>query len=210
MASDSIYESKKHYLAHLIFNEGDFVDYDKVTGIELKKTIQAKEMKNFIAEIYDGIVNKYWSESDYQNYVNELYNRFKTFKIDEIAFWKGYNSERQATGFLQMQVGTTGTAKACVYYNQLIDKLGLSKKYETIEVGSKVRLCYLNPTNSYGIDVIAYKPGAWPKEFNKIFEIDYHKMFQKIILEPLKRMREACHFSDHDPNKQVVADVFAL
>ena len=28
-------------------------------------------------------------------------------------------------------------------------------------------------SNKYGIDVIAYKPGAWPKEFNEIFEIDF-------------------------------------
>ena len=210
MASDAVYESKKHYYAHLIFNEGDFVSKDKVTGIELKKTIISKEMKNFIADIYDGIVNKYWVEKDYQNYINDLYNRFTQFKVDEVAFWKGYNAERQAIGFLQMQVGTTGTAKAVVYYNQLIEKLGISKKYETIEVGNKVRLLYLKPTNEYGIDVIAYKPGAWPKEFNEIFEIDYHKMFNKIILDPLKRLREACKFDNSDPSKQVVYDVFEL
>lgn len=210
MSSDAVYESKKHYFAHLIFNEGDFVNYNKVTGIELKKTILAKEMKSFIADIYDGIVNKYWTEADYQQYVNELYNKFKQFKIDEIAFWKGYNTERQAVGFLSMQIGTTGVAKACIYHNQLLEKLRISKKYETIEVGNKVRLCYLNPSNQYGIDVIAFKPGAWPKEFDEIFEIDYHKMFEKIILDPLKRLREACKFSTHDPSKQVECDIFSL
>lgn len=117
MASDAVYESKKHYYAHLIFNEGDFVCKNKVTGIELKKTIIAKEMKSFIADIYDGIVNKFWTESDYQAYINNLYNRFTKFSVDEIAFWKGYNADRPAAGFLQMKVGTTGTAKAVVFYN---------------------------------------------------------------------------------------------
>lgn len=109
-----------------------------------------------------------------------------------------------------MQIGTTGVAKACIYHNQLLEKLRISKKYETIEVGNKVRLCYLNPSNQYGIDVIAFKPGAWPKEFDEIFEIDYHKMFEKIILDPLKRLREACKFSTHDPSKQVECDIFSL
>ena len=32
----------------------------------------------------------------------------------------------------------------------------------------------------------------------------------EIILAPLKRFREACHFSDTDPSKQAVQDIFAL
>ena len=93
-----------------------------------------------------------------------------------------------------MQVGTTGIAKACIYYNQIIEKLGLGNKYDTIMVGDKVRFVYLTHNNKYGINCIAYKPGFWPKEFDSIFEIDYKTMFEKIILDPLKRFREACRF----------------
>ena len=210
MSSDAIYESKKHYFAHLIFKEGDFVDENKVTGIELKKTIHAKEMKDIMAKIYDGVVNKFWSEEQYKQFIYDQYDNFTKYNVDEIAFWKGYNVERQSTGFLQMGVGTTGTAKAVTYYNQLINALGISKKYETIEVGNRVRLIYLQPDNIYGIDVIAYKPGQWPKEFSNLFKIDYIKMFNKIIIEPLKRFREATHFETVDPSKQVVQDIFAL
>ena len=210
MSSDAIYESKKHYLAHLIFNEGDYVDYDKCTGIELKKTVVPKEMKKFLAEIYDGVVNKYWTESEYQNYICDLYDRFSKFSVDEIAFWRGYNSERDAIGFLQMAVGTTGTAKAVTYYNQIIDKMGLGKKYETIEVGNKIRQVCVKPSNRYGIDTLAYKPGQWPKEFNEVFEVDYKTMFKKIIRDPLKRFREACHFEDTDPSKQAQFDIFSI
>jgi hypothetical protein len=35
-------------------------------------------------------------------------------------------------------------------------------------------------------------------------------MFNKIILDPLKRFREACKFEDTDPSKQVIQDIFAL
>lgn len=84
------------------------------------------------------------------------------------------------------------------------------KKYETIQVGNKIRLLYVIPTNEYGIDVIAFKPGFYPREFESIFEIDYAKMFEKTILDPLKRFRAACGFQDVDPSKETVADVFAL
>lgn len=210
MSDVGIYESKKHYATHKIFDEGDPVSKTKFSGIELKKNQVPKEMKTFLAEIYDGVISKNWKEADYQTYVNDLYGKFKNFSIDEISFWKGYNTERQAAGFLQMQVGTTGIAKACIYHNQIIEKLGLGKKYEEIRVGDKVRFCYIEPTNKYGINCIAYKPGTWPKEFAEIFRPDYKTMFDKIILDPLKRFREACHFENTDPSKQVQFDIFSL
>ena len=210
MSDVGIYESKKHYATHKIFEEGDPVDKTKFSGIELKKAQVPKEMKAFLAEIYDGVISKDWKENDYQQYVNALYDKFKSFNIDEISFWKGYNTERQAIGFLQMQTGTTGIAKACTFYNQIVAKLGLGKKYEEIRVGDKVRFCYIESTNKYGINCIAYKPGAWPKEFAEMFNIDYKTMFNKIILDPLKRFREACHFEDTDPSKQVQFDIFSL
>ena len=210
MGDCGVYESKKHYFLHKIFEEGDIVDKNKVTGIELKKAQVPKEMKVFLENIYVGVVNKDWNEHNYISYINDLYDKFKNFSIDEVSFWKGYNTERQAVGFLQMQNGTTGIAKACTYYNQIIKKLGLGKKYEEIRVGDKVRFCYIKESNRYSINCIAYKPGSWPKEFDSLFAVDYKVMFKKIILDPLKRFREACHFSDTDPSKQAVQDIFAL
>ena len=196
-----IMEGKKHYLGHKIFADGDAVDSLKITGISLKKNETDKQMKNFLRDCYYGIIYHDWTENDYQNYINDLYEKFKTFDIDAISFWKGYNSGREAVGFLTMQVGTTGIAKAATYYNQIIDKLGLGKKYEQIRVGDKCRFCYIKDNNQYGIDCIAYKPGSWPAEFNELFEVDYSKMFDKIILDQLKRYREACGFRNIDPRK---------
>ena len=210
LSSIGIYEGKKHYATRKLFNEGDLVDKTKFAGIELKKASVPKTMKKFLSDIYQGVLEFDWEEQDYNSYISELYEKFHKFSIDEISFWKGYNTERQAIGFLKMQLGTTGIAKACIYYNQLIEKLGLGKKYEEIRLGDKVRFCYIREENEYGINCIAYKDGQYPKEFLDIFEVDYNKMFNKIILDPLKRFREACKFEDTDPSKQVIQDIFAL
>ena len=210
MTDAGVFESMKHYAVHQCIVEGDDEDHIKYAGIELKKNQVPKEMKEFLAAIYEGVLLKEWTENDYQTYVNDLYDKFSKFSIDEISFWKGYNTERQAVGFLQMAVGTTGIAKACIYYNQIIEKMGLGKKYDELRVGDKVRLCYIKKANKYGIDVIAYKPGQWPKEFNEVFEVDYKTMFKKIIRDPLKRFREACHFEDTDPSKQAQFDIFSI
>lgn len=212
IADIGIYESKKHYAVHKIFDEGVAIDETKYTGIELKKAQVPKQMKTFLAEIYNGVLAKDWEEDDYKNYIEELYNRFTNFDIDELSFWKGYNTEKQSTGFLQMQLGTTGIAKACTFYNHIIGKNGLNitNKYEEIRVGDKVRFCYIEPNNPYGINCLAYKPGQYPVEFKDIFKPDYHLMFNKIILDPLKRFRIACRFNEIDPSKQVLQDIFAL
>ena len=210
MVDVGIYESQKHYFVHKIFEEGDAVDKIKVTGISLKKNETDKSMKNYLKDIYEGVVVHDWTEKDYENYVNKLYDEFKTFSIDQISFWKGYGTECGAVGFMQMAKGATQISRACTYYNQLIEKMGLGKKYDQLRVGDKCRFTYLKPGNKYGINCIAYKPGQWPKEFDGIFEVDYSVMFDKIIRDQLKRFREACNFEDCDPRKQVVQDVFEL
>lgn len=210
MSDVGIYEGKKHYATRKRFDEGDPVDKIKWSGIELKKTNVPKEMKLFLQDIYEGALLKKWNNTDYRNYICKLYDRFSKFTIDDISFWKGYNTERQATGFLQMEVGTTGIAKACTFYNQLLKKLNLGKKYDEIRVGDKVRFCYIEPSNDYGIEAIAYKPGQWPTEFAKIFKPNYKKMFDKVILDPLKRFREACKFANFDPSNQMLENIFDM
>lgn len=140
LADVGIYERKKHYAVRKLFDEGDPVDKIKYSGIEMKKGSLPKFMKQYLQEIYEGVILKGWTDADYVEYVNGLYEKFKAFSIDDISFFKGYNTEREALGFLQMAqtvnpltgrtVGTTGIAKACTYYNQIISKMGLGKKFE--------------------------------------------------------------------------------
>ena len=124
--------------------------------------------------------------------------------------WKGYNTAREAVGFLAMETGATGISKACTYYNQMVEHLKIGKKYDTILLGQKVRFAYVIPSNEYGIECIAFHDGQWPKEFDNIFKVDYDVMFDKMVLSPLKGFLEATRFKKVDPRKQVVFDIFDL
>jgi len=220
MSACGIYERKKHYATRKIFDEGDPVDKIKYSGIEMKKGSLPKFVKKYLQDIYEGVLIHNWNETDYQTYINDLYAKFKDFTIDDISFWKGYNTERAAAGFLQMAqtvnpvtgktVGTTGIAKAATYYNQIIEKMGISKRYDSLRLGDKCRFLYISEDNPYRINVMAYKDGQWPSEFNGVFKPDYKTMFEKTVLDALKSFREACGFSDTDPSKQVVFDIFGL
>jgi hypothetical protein len=88
--------------------------------------------------------------------------------------------------------------------------MGLGRKYEQLRLGDKCRFLYISEDNPYRINVMAYKDGQWPSEFDELFKPDYKKMFEKTVLDALKSFREACGFTNTDPSKQVVFDIFGL
>lgn len=206
-----IYEAKKHYAVHKILSEGpEIVDKVKFSGIELKKASTPATVKDILRDIYLGVLKDDWNEHMFIDYVNSAYEKFKTLTVSDIAMWKGYNTAREAVGFLAMETGATGISKACTYYNQMVEHLKIGKKYDTILLGQKVRFSYIIPSNEYGIECIAFHDGQWPKEFDNIFKVDYDVMFDKMVLSPLKGFLEATKFKKVDPRKQVVFDIFDL
>ena len=72
-----------------------------------------------------------WQEHEFVDYINNTYERFKKLSISNIAMWKGYNTAREASGFLEMELGATGISKACTYYNQMLKHLKIGKKYDS-------------------------------------------------------------------------------
>ena len=206
-----IYERKKHYAVYKILSEGpEIVDKVKFSGIELKKASTPIMVKDILRDIYLGVLKENWNEHNFIDYMNEAYVKFKTLGINDVAMWKGYNTAREASGFLAMELGATGISKACTYYNQMLEHLKIGKKYDSILLGQKVRFTYLLPSNEYGIECIAFHDGQWPKEFDEIFKVDYDVMFEKMVRSALKGFLEATKFKDVDPRKQVVFDIFSL
>lgn len=211
IGATGIYEAKKHYAVHKILSEGpEIVDKVKFSGIELKKATSPVAVKDMLREIYLGVLKGRWDEHEFIEYVNSSYEKLKTMTVQDIAMWKGYSAARPAAGFLKMEVGTTGISKACTYYNQMIEHLGIGKKYDSILLGQKVRFTYVLPSNEYGIECIAFHDGQWPKEFDSIFKVDYDVMFDKLVLSPLENFLKATKFRKVDPRKQVLFDIFDL
>ena len=207
-----IYEQKKRYAVHKVISEGpELVDKIKYTGIELKRSNVPPAIKEFLKDIYEGTLLKNWDNADYQKYLSDAYDRFKNIDVNEMAFWKGWSSDKVASeGFLSAGKGTTIISRAAKYHNDMIEHLGLGKKYDSLKIGNKIRLVYVNPGNAYGIDVIGFADGNWPKEFDSIFAVDYKTMFDKLVLDPLKSFRGASRFEDFSPSEAVAEDIFAF
>lgn len=203
IADTAFYEKQKHYAVHKMIGEGpELVDKISFMGIELKKATQPIKVKEFLAEIYTKtMTDDSWNETKFKELITICYNKFKKLGVDDIASWKGYKSARESEGFLEMALGATGISKGCTYYNQMLDKLGIGKKYDKINLGDKVRFTYINPNNQYKINCMAFPASTgWPAEFNGIFVPDYNKMFEG-VMSAIKSYMEAIGFRKIDPRK---------
>ena len=193
MTSGGIFESPKHYIVHKIVDEGPkIVDKFKYTGIELKKAVVPPEIKKFMKDIYfTAVLDPNFNLEAARKKMDEVYQELLKMTPNQLAKWQGYGTESQMDGFLVEAKGATGIGKCANYYNQIVKKLKLDKKYALINVKDKVQTIYIKPSNKYGISQIGFPPKQWPKEFDDIFEIDYPKMMEKVVISPLKGMLKA-------------------
>lgn len=195
MTSGGIFESPKHYIVHKIVDEGPkLVDKFKYTGIELKKAQVPPEVKKFMKDIYfTAVLDPNFDQVAIKNKMDEVYQELLKMPPDALAKWQGYGTETTMEGFLLESKGATGIGKCANYYNQIIRKLHLDKKYALIQVKDKIQTIYIKSTNVYGISQIGFPPRQWPKEFDDIFEVDYPTMMEKVVISPLKGLLKALH-----------------
>ena len=215
LADVGIYIAKKCYSVHKIVLEGrELADKIVYKGIELKKGNLSVEVKNILSPIFKKVLTTDYKEEDFKQYLYDSYEKFCTLNVDEISFWKGYNTEREAEGFLEMKkivnedgrtISTTAISAACAFYNQLLQKLNIGDKYESILLGDKVRFCYVK-SNEFPIKYIAYK-GRFPTEFYKYMAVDYDTMFDKTVMAPLKGLIKACKYNNIDPKKRIAESI---
>lgn len=209
VASQSMFFKKKNYIAHIIKKDNKTVDTFKYCGVSCKKTEIPADMKYFLKTIFEDTCNKNWSEADYRKYIDSVFDQFLTKKYEEISLYKKYNTEKASVGFMTSEKGTGAHARSANIYNQLIDDLKISNKYEKINLGDQLRYCYINDTNPYGINVIGFKEYV-PEEFKKIFTINYDLMFEKIFLSSLKGYMGIMRFNEYSPNNKAICDISDL
>ena len=210
MTSGGIFEAKKRYLVHKIVDEGPkIVDKFKYTGISLKRTNTPPEIKEFMKDMYfSAALDSSFGEAEMKSKIDEAYQKMLKMTPNELGIWMGYGAERGMDGFLVAEKGATGVAKCANYYNQIVKRLGLDKKYALINVKDKIQTIYVKTSNMYGIDQIGFPPRQWPKEFDDIFEIDYPKMMKKLLVQPLKGFIDALNIPEmHNYNPSTSASL---
>jgi len=188
IADRGIWTGKKHYILNVYDKEG--VRYDKpklkITGIEAIKSSTPAVCRNKIKEALNIIMNG--RNEELIQFVKTFREEFKSLPADEIAFPRGltglneYKSKDKDT---LCEKSTPIHALGAIIYNHYREKFGISKLYEVIREGDKIKFLYLKEPNMFQSHVIAF-PSKLPKEFKLQEFIDYETQFNKAFVEPVK------------------------
>ena len=206
-----LFLQKKRYILHLLDEEGIPCSKFKYTGVEVVRTTMPRPIKPHVKKIIETMLTTK-NQTETNKILNETYDKFKELPLEDISFVSGIkNYEKYASQCDNFKVvkGMPNHVKAAYYYNFLLKKLNIDKKYESINSGDKIRFFYIRKPNPYGLSSIAFKY-YYPKEFSTLFEPDYELMFNKIIFSAIERLYEAVNWKAIEPGQQVQCDLFEL
>ena len=203
-----IFLQKKRYILHVLDDEGVSVDKFKYTGIELVRSTTPKKVKKFI----ESIIKTSLLTQDFKQ-TNEVYrtsySEFQKLDPNDIASRTSINNlEKYAEGasLYKYKKGTPSHVKGAIAYNILIKECKIADRHEAISSAQKVKKLYC-AKNKYGLDAICYI-STLPEEFG--INIDWDKMFSKLVTQPTERLYEAIGWSLPEIGKEVQTDLFEL
>lgn len=185
LADKGIYTAKKRYILNVHNSEG--VRYAqpkiKVMGLEMVKSSTPAVIRDTLKESVKVILGG--DQKKLQQFVLDFRKKFNSMPVEDIAFPRGVNGVKQYAGSPIYAKGTPIHVRGALLFNHHIKRLNLSKKYEMIGEGERIKFVYLRMPNPIQEDVIAFTQEL-PKELGLHTYIDYDKMFEKVFLDALQ------------------------
>jgi len=186
LSDKGIWTAKKRYILNVYNNEG--VQYKepqmKVMGLEMIKSSTPSAIREKMKEAIQLMVSG--TQDDILNFIENFRKEFKTLPVEEISFPRGLNGLNTYSDVSTLyKKGTPIHVKGAILYNHNLKQKNLTKKYQLIQEGEKVKFTYLKMPNPFKDTVISY-PSRLPKEFELQEYIDYDMQFDKAFLEPIK------------------------
>ena len=198
IADRGIWTAKKRYILNVHDNEG--VRYAepklKIMGIEAIKSSTPAPCREALKEMFKVIISG--SEADVQRNIESFRTYFKTLSPDQIAFPRGITNLtkfRDKTAIYKK--GTPIHARGSLLYNKLLMDKSLTKQYNKIQNGEKIKFIYLRTPNSIKEDVISFSDYL-PEEFGLHRYIDYEKQFSKTFLDVIEPILSAVNWNSKE------------
>lgn len=185
LADKAIWTAKKRYILNVYNNEG--VQYAKpklkIMGLEAVKSSTPSACRTKIKEAINIIMTK--TEDDLHKFIQTFRKEFKAMPIEDISFPRSVNGLAEYGDAAQIyKKGSPIHVKGALVYNHFLRTLKLTKKYQLIQEGEKIKFVYLKQPNIFNNNTLAFLSGL-PKQLDAEQYIDYDLQFQKSFLEPL-------------------------
>ena len=190
IAEKGIWTSKKRYVLNVWDNEGVRNDEPKIKmmGIEAVRSSTPQSCRDKILESMKIILNG--TESELIDYVEDFKKSFKSLPAEEISFPRTVSGLAKyfdpVLGYIK---GTPIQVKGSLIYNRILNDKQLSRDYESIKEGEKIKYTYLKEPNPARDKVIAFV-NTLPEEFGLDKYIDYDLQFEKSYIDPIKTVTD--------------------
>ena len=211
ICDNAIFVSGKNYVLHILDDEGMPVDKFKYKGVSVVKTTMPKVLKPHVKEIIETMIRTKSMAQTNDKFL-EAYDIFKGLGIDSIyqnCTMTDYEKHSvRCSGFTvpKGKPAVPNHVKAAYLHNVMLDELDIASKYEKFKSGDKVKKVYVKIPNRYGIDVIGFK-STYPTEFSEIFDIDYERMFDKLIYNAIEAFFKSVNWKLRKPNENVKVEL---
>jgi DNA polymerase elongation subunit (family B) len=208
IAEDTIFVSKKRYLMEIWDKEGTRYPKPKrkATGLEMIKSTTSKYCKQWLNSAADVILKG--NVNDLQVLVDSYRKEFETLSLEMISYpinvsdIENYVAQLSSKAFITfeetIEVGerkglkksTPVQVAAAFTYNRFLEENNLTKKYDKIKSGQRMRFFYLKEQNPFKSHVMGMFDKV-PKELDLKQWIDYEAQFEKVFVKPLNILLRA-------------------
>jgi DNA polymerase elongation subunit (family B) len=193
IADKGIWTAKKRYVLNVHDNEG--VRYTtpklKVMGLETVKSSTPSICREALKKALVMILNE--DEQTVQKYIADYKEEFIKHTFEDVAFPRSIsdlNKYNVPGNELIIPKGTPIHGRGALAYNYLLKKHNLTRRFELIKDGEKIKFCYMKTPNPIRQNVLSCI-STLPSEFDMSKFIDYDLQFEKAFVEPLKAILTA-------------------
>jgi DNA polymerase elongation subunit (family B) len=185
LADKAIWTAKKRYILNVYNSEG--VAYAKpklkIMGLEAVKSSTPSACRAKIKEAINIIMTQ--SQDDLHKFIDKFRLEFRKLPVEDISFPRSVNGLGEYGDSASIfKKGTPIHVKGALVYNHFLRELNLTKRYQQIQEGEKIKFVYLKQPNIFNNNTLAFLSGL-PKQLGAEQYIDYDLQFDKSFLEPL-------------------------